>query len=294
MAEKFNFQVNLEGMIDILSNHLYSEEKVFILEILQNACDAIVARNLVNDDFTPKIEIEIVEKIDDNPPVMIIEDNGIGLTELEVHKFLSTIGLSSKKDEISTKRQDFIGQFGIEILSCFMVTNEIVVVSQSASGGNAVEWHGNVDGSYSIKLLEPKQTSGTRVYLRCKSSKERYFKFTKLKELIKHYGDFLPFPIYLNSDDRRVRVNQCIATWNLNYESLDYECQAILDFGRKEFNHEFRDFIRIESKDGETKGIAYLLPIAINATSESKHKVYLKNMLISDTVVDILPQWAFL
>ena len=149
---KHNFQVNLTGMIDILSHHLYSDEKVFIRELLQNATDAISARKLTGEVFTPAIEIELIDD-EGFAKQIIVSENGIGLTESEVHAFLSIIGMSSKKDELFKKRQEFIGQFGIGLLSCFMITDEIVMISRSAKGGKAIEWRGYADGTYTVKNL---------------------------------------------------------------------------------------------------------------------------------------------
>ena len=98
---KHTFQVDLSGMIDILANHLYSEEKVFIRELIQNGIDAIQLRKK-NAEVQGHIHFEIFE--DDNYPQLYIEDNGQGLTEEEVHQFLAKIGSSLKRDQ---KKIDF-------------------------------------------------------------------------------------------------------------------------------------------------------------------------------------------
>jgi molecular chaperone HtpG len=97
--QQYTFQVNLGGMIDILANHLYSEDSVFIRELLQNATDAITARKKLDKSFNPQIEIELINHKDSSSQISIT-DNGIGLSEEEVHGFLSVIGASSKKDEL--------------------------------------------------------------------------------------------------------------------------------------------------------------------------------------------------
>ncbi|MDI6402750.1 ATP-binding protein, partial [Balneolaceae bacterium ANBcel3] len=125
------FKVNLEGMIDLFSNHLYSTPKVFVRELLQNAVDAITARKKREPHLEGAIYFELHEPSENNPGTLIVEDNGIGLTEEEVHQFLAIIGQSSKKKELFSNRDDFIGQFGIGLLSCFMVCNEIVLITSS-------------------------------------------------------------------------------------------------------------------------------------------------------------------
>ena len=91
--EEFDFNVNLGGMMDLLSNHLYSTPKVFLRELLQNAADAISLRQAHGMDEEPKIEIIITEK-----KSLVFKDNGSGLTGDEIHRFISVIGQSSKKD----------------------------------------------------------------------------------------------------------------------------------------------------------------------------------------------------
>ena len=163
------FKVNLQGIIELLSNHLYSSPKVYVRELMQNAVDAITARNKTDGGFKGEISIELFEPAEDSTGTLIIEDNGIGLTEEEVHQFLAVIGQSSKREEFFSNRNDFIGQFGIGLLSCFIVCNEIVLITKSIKeGAYPVEWIGKCDGTYKIRRLEKDISSGTKIYLRCK------------------------------------------------------------------------------------------------------------------------------
>src|ERR1044072_2375266 len=93
----YRFQVNLSGIIDLLSKHTYSSPQVFIRELLQNGADAIQARVYLEPDFKGEMHIELAH--DKDAPVLIFKDNGIGLNEEEIHLFLATIGQTSKRDE---------------------------------------------------------------------------------------------------------------------------------------------------------------------------------------------------
>ena len=132
-ASDFAFQVNLSGIIELLSHHLYSGPQVYLRELLQNAVDAIQARRQLEPALVGEITVELVRD-GSGPATLVFEDNGIGLTEEEVHTFLSTIGLSSKSEDLAKRRGDFIGQFGIGLLAGFMVTDEIVLITRSARG----------------------------------------------------------------------------------------------------------------------------------------------------------------
>src|SRR4051812_33163777 len=125
------FGVDLRGMIDLLSHHLYSSPRVYVRELLQNAVDAITARRELDPDAPAEVLIEPSDATADG--VLRISDSGIGLTEREVHELLSTLGRTSKRDELGFTRQGFLGQFGVGMLSAFLVAEEIRLVTRSAS-----------------------------------------------------------------------------------------------------------------------------------------------------------------
>ncbi|WP_234358110.1 ATP-binding protein, partial [Streptomyces puniciscabiei] len=147
------FQVDLRGLVDLLSHHLYSSPRVYLRELLQNAVDALTARHGLEPAATAgAFGIRLYA----DGSVVRVEDDGVGLTEADVHTFLATIGRSSKRAErIAEQRADFIGQFGIGLLSCFLVADEIHVLSRSARTPDApvVEWRGRGDGSYTVRTL---------------------------------------------------------------------------------------------------------------------------------------------
>jgi len=160
METNHSFQVNLAGLIDLLSNHLYSNPGVFIREVLQNAADAITARKRLGHQFSPRIHVETYSN-----HTISIQDNGIGLTREEMIKFLASIGSTSKKDELDGA-DDFIGQFGVGLLSCFIVSDEIVLLTRSALDGESLEWRGRPDGTYQIRKLDHEVPIGSTVYLK--------------------------------------------------------------------------------------------------------------------------------
>lgn len=280
-------------MIDILSRHLYSEEKVFIRELLQNATDAISARQQLGKEFDPVVNIEIVPPGDDTPGQLLIEDNGIGLTEEEVHSFLSSIGSSSKKEDLLARRQQFIGQFGIGLLSCFMVTDEIAMVTCSAKDPQALEWRGRSDGSYSVKKLEGSYEPGTRVFITARDGKNRYFETESVEKNATFYGELLPFPVHCASPEGKKQLNHSRPPWERQYATEAQEREAYLHYGRQQFGTDFLDYIKIKTEIGNTRGVAWVLPHEVSPSARASHKVYLRNMLVSEKADNILPEWAF-
>ena len=124
----FTFRVDLRGVVDLLSHHLYATPRVYVRELLQNAVDAITARRLSEPRRHRGIWFEPAERTGDG--TLRVHDTGIGLTEDQVHELLATIGRSSKRDDLGFARHEFLGQFGIGLLSCFMVADEIRVVTR--------------------------------------------------------------------------------------------------------------------------------------------------------------------
>jgi molecular chaperone HtpG len=225
------FQINLRGIIDLLSNHLYSRPEVFLRELLQNAVDAITARQQCSPAHAGVINLALTAPRG-KPPTLEVTDNGIGLTEDEIHRFLATIGETSKRDADGKRTGDFLGQFGIGLLSCFVVSNEIVVVTRSARDNNpAVEWRGQADGTYSVRVLEADIAPGTQVFLKCRPGKEELFRADAIKDLALHYGALLPHAIRVTTGRTQFFVNEEGTPWRRPFASDKERQKALLRFG---------------------------------------------------------------
>lgn len=280
---EYRFNVNLGGMIDILSNHLYSTPKVFLRELLQNAVDAISLRKSIDKDYTsPEVNILV-----ETNKALHFKDNGCGLTEEEIHKFISVIGQSSKRSDSGA----FIGRFGIGLLSCFIVTDEIILRTRPAKQPDKVfEWHGFSDGRYAITEIQSDMETGTEVVIAASPGYAELFTFDEVLENIKYYGLPIPYPIYISSEDAlKVRANVFVGAFKGD------EHENALEMGRRIFGveYDFLDYIPLVSKKGLFSGAAYILPYSQSAASMNRHRIYLKNMLLTEDGTSILPEWAF-
>lgn len=290
------FQINLRGVIDLLSHHLYSSPGVYVRELLQNATDAIRARQHLEPGHTGSVRVELMQKQDGGPSTLLFTDEGVGLTEEEIHRFLATIGESSKRGEsLEEKRNDFIGQFGIGLLSCFMVCDELLVVTRSARGdGRTMEWRGRHDGTYAVReSAHPLERPGTQVFLTARADADDWFTPERVRHLMAHYGGLLPFPVLLTAGGRTEQLNAEAAPWRRAYDSASERREALLAYGREVFGQDFIDFIPLKSDAGELDGVAFVLPVSPHFNAKQKHRVYLKHMLLSETADNLLPDWAF-
>lgn len=296
MEDAWKFKVNLGGMIDILSHHLYSSPDVFVRELLQNGVDAISARIAQDEGFREAdagIEIEVQEG-----ERILFRDNGTGLNEEEIHRFLAVIGQSSKYDIAARQTEgDYIGRFGIGLLSCFMVTDEILVRTRSFRCPETVrEWRGHADGTYTIAEVAYDMPVGTEVVLCCNKTgvdedeAERvadYYDDETIANLVLYYGLFLPYPVSMNVAGEKQRLN------NRFLFDTEGQKEACMEAGKLLLGEEFMDCFRLRSPSGLFDGVAYVIPYPVSAAAHHLHRIYLKNMLLTLEGDKLLPEWSF-
>ncbi|MFD3415378.1 HSP90 family protein [Streptomyces cyaneofuscatus] len=292
------FQVDLRGLVDLLSHHLYSSPRVYLRELLQNAVDALTARRGLEPD-APDGAFGI--RLFADGSVVRVEDDGVGLSEADVHTFLATIGRSSKRaDGIAEQRGDFIGQFGIGLLSCFLVADEIHVLSRSARTPDApaVEWRGHGDGSYSVRTLpaSARPLPGTTVTLTPRSDTGEWTRPAQVHALGRHFGSLLRHPVTF-SDGRAgapaVSVNPEPAPWARTFPTPGSRSRALTAYAEEVLGFAPLDTIELDLPAVGLKGIACVLPEAVPAGRRHGHRVHVKGMLLSEQADEILPEWAF-
>lgn len=281
----YNFKVDLKGIIRLLSDNLYSSDKVFLRELLQNAVDAIGARKKA-DASCSEGKVTVTYRKNTKGAKLVFEDNGIGLTKEEIHSFLSVIGQSSKRQD--TVRNSFIGQFGIGLLSCFLVTNEIKVLTRSATEEKTYQWVGKSDGSYVITEPKKQMEPGTQVHLQLAGSKYDFFKEQEIIDDLAEYAFLLRTPVFFDGESAKKIVNSNFIPWRQQISMAE----DMMAFGEQVFEEQFFDVIPLTG-DG-MKGYAFVSAIPANASrTTARHRIFLKDMYVTDDGRDLIPQWAF-
>ncbi|MEV6410276.1 HSP90 family protein [Kribbella sp. NPDC051718] len=273
------FQVDLHGVVDLLSNHLYSSPRVYLRELLQNAVDAITARRAVDAGAPGRIDVQVDDRR------ISVSDSGIGLLPGQVTELLATIGRSSKRDEIGFARTEFLGQFGIGLLSAFMVAEEIEVVTRPADGPTTL-WIGTADGSYSLQETSPRDEVGTTVTLTARRGAEQWYKQATVIELIRLFGALLPLEIKVNGD----QVTDGRAPWEATGTTQRAE---LLGYAQDKLGFTPFDVIPLNIPAAGLTGVAFVLPFPASPAERATHRVYLKRMLLAEGVEGLLPDWAF-
>ncbi|MET9113981.1 HSP90 family protein [Streptomyces longwoodensis] len=288
------FQVDLRGLVDLLSHHLYSSPKVYLRELLQNAVDAVTARRAVEPGAPARVRLYANGADGAGGAALRVEDSGIGLTESDVHELLATIGRSSKRAEgLQEARSDFLGQFGIGLLACFVVAERIRVVSRSARTPQAppVEWTARDDGSYTVRTLpdEARPEPGTTVHLVARAGAAEWLAPERVLSLARDFGSLLPYDVRVGEDE----VTDLPAPWDRPYASpanrrvaLARHCQGLFGFTPL-------DSIDLSVPVAGIRGVAYVLPSAVSPAQRAGHRVHLKGMLLTERAEQLLPDWAF-
>ncbi|WP_153813049.1 HSP90 family protein [Streptomyces sp. SUK 48] len=282
------FQVDLRGLVDLLSHHLYSSPKVYLRELLQNAVDAVTARRALAPDAPALVRLHPADG------GLRVEDSGIGLTESDVHELLATIGRSSKRAEgLQETRSGFLGQFGIGLLACFVVAERIRVVSRSARTPDAppVEWTARDDGSYTVRTLPDSARSepGTTVQLTPRPGAAEWLAPERVRALARDFGALLPYDVRVGEE----RITELPAPWDRSYLSPGARRVALARHCQEQFGFTPLDSIDLDVPLAGLRGVAHVLPSAVSPAQRATHRVHLKGMLLTERAEQLLPDWAF-
>jgi molecular chaperone HtpG len=292
--EDQHFRVDLGGLIALLSKHLYTTPGVYIRELIQNAMDALVAREVVEAAATDRV-ITItpfaIASGDSPADVLTVTDSGIGITGDQVQELLASVGASSKDSEILRRRRSYIGQFGIGLLSCFLVADEIRVISRSATGGAPIEWIGRDDGSYTLTSASDQVPVGTSVSLRPRPDMVGWLRAEQVLPLACKYAEFLPAKIRVQ---RRAGYDVITHPYPWRHDFPTHRSQVIHGnpprYGGVGVGRQF-DAIEVREPSLDLDGVVYIQSLS-TVTSGGNH-IYVHDMLVSNDDEALMPHWAF-
>lgn len=203
---KNTLSIHSKNILPIIKKWLYSSHDIFLRELVSNACDAIKKLKVLCDcDQAEKTEdpSEIRIRIDSDAKTITISDNGIGMTEEEVEKYIAQIAFSGaeeflEKYQSQTEKDPMIGHFGLGFYSSYMVASKVEIETQSYLP-NAKPIHWSCDGSSTYEIGEGTRAKrGTDIILHIDENYQEYLEESKLRELLDRYCSFMPDPIYLN------------------------------------------------------------------------------------------------
>ena len=212
-AEKaqYAFQAEIKQLLHLLSHSLYQNREITIRELVSNASDALDKfryTTLTNGGSIDGSDLRITLEPNKDDRVLVIRDNGIGMTRDELSGNLGTIARSRSSEFIRNLKQaeekdadvNLIGQFGVGFYSAFMLADRVEVVTRSHSEEQGWVWESTGDGSYSISEAAEAVERGTQIRLHLKKDMDEFTDPIRLKYILRKYSTFVPHAIYVEDE----------------------------------------------------------------------------------------------
>ncbi len=201
-----NIGVKTENIFPVIKKFLYSDQEIFLRELISNAVDATQKLKTLASSgvFTGELgDLTIKVEIDKKKKTLTVRDRGIGMNAEEVDRYINQIAFSGAEEFINkfktqseAEAANIIGHFGLGFYSAFMVSSKVALISKSCNetGGNGVIWE--CDGSPEYTMNEiPKGDRGTDIILYIGEDAEEYLEENRIRPLLEKYCKFLPIPI---------------------------------------------------------------------------------------------------
>lgn len=311
--KKGGISVESEHIFPIIKKWLYSEKDIFLREIVSNASDAVTKlRRLESLGEIRDIgsDFKITVTVDKTAGTLTVSDNGIGMTEEELERYICQIALSGAlefinkyEDESTSAQNGIIGHFGLGFYSSFMVSDSVEVVTKSYTDAPAVHWVSTEDGQYEISAGE-RDGRGTDVIMHISESESEYLEISKIRSMLDKYCAFMPVEIYLVDADTYEQaadgeekeapkpVNDTTPLWQKNPSDCTEE--EYNEFYKKVFN-DYRDplfYIHINADYPlNFKGILFF-PKLNNQFEplEGQVKLFYNQVFVADNIKEVIPE----
>ncbi|MDR1805059.1 MAG: molecular chaperone HtpG [Flavobacteriales bacterium] len=224
--EKNKINVTSDNIFPIIKRFLYSDQEVFLRELVSNATDAIIKfKTLVKLGEIEEAVNELLKikvRIDKKEKTIHIIDNGIGMTKEEVEKYINQIAFSGAEEFIQ-KYQDkgstIIGHFGLGFYSSFMVAKKVMIFTQSyRKKYSSVFWSCEGTPTFSIEEIEEKRERGTEIVLFINEESKEFLEYDRILKLLHKYCKFMPIPISIYSEEEKkeIIINNTSPIWKKN------------------------------------------------------------------------------
>ncbi|MCC4042596.1 ATP-binding protein [Escherichia coli] len=296
-GSSYSTEVNLNGLIEVLSKHLYSTPVVAVRELVQNGHDAIVRRRIEQPDAPKDNSIRVVADVAKS--TITISDTGAGLTESEIHGFLATVGVGYTR---MLRQQDdntgLIGMFGLGFLSAFVLAKEVTVLTTSwQTPDQSWKYHSTDGQKYTVT---PHQASepGTQVILTLKEEYSHLASNNLLNRVLSRYCILLHEPVYVG--DASEPVNKLQPPWREETPDGVTMHRALVQRKNLAFAAQFESSFEpictipvVPAGMSDAVGILWIQDGATYGTSDNRNlSLFLRGMLLDDEARELLPPWA--
>ena len=327
MKRKGNINVQTENIFPIIKQFLYSDTEIFLRELVSNAVDATqkmkTLKNIgeLNTDLN-KLRVEVI--LDKEAKTLTIRDNGIGMTDEEVDKYINQIAFSGAEEFVNKykdadKKNSIIGHFGLGFYSAFMVAKEVEIISKSQLPNSLpVRWVCDGSPNYSIEETK-KKTKGTDVVLHIADDSTEFLEESRISTILNKYCKFLPVEIKFGTKTEKIDDPKGKKDKDGNIEKIDKVSDNIInntkpawtktpsnlkenhynDFYKELYPMEFNDplfhiHLNVDFPFNLT-GILYFPKLKNNLeVQKNKINLYSNQVFITDNVENIVPEFLTL
>ena len=327
MTKKGNINVQTENIFPIIKQFLYSDHEIFLRELVSNAVDAtqkvktLKSIGELKADLD-KLRVEVI--IDSKKETLTIRDNGIGMTEEEVDKYINQIAFSGAEEFVNKykdvdSKNSIIGHFGLGFYSSFMVSKQVEIISKSQKpNSKAVKW--SCDGSPNYTIEEAtKKTKGTDIVLHIDEESKEFLDEGRISGILNKYCKFLPVEVKFGTkkifvdepngekDDKGELkqlekevdniINNTKPSWTKSPQDLKEEDYS--NFYKELYPSEFNDpifniHLNVDYPFNLT-GILYFPKLKNNLeVQKNKINLYSNQVFITDNVENIVPEFLTL
>ena len=327
MAKQGNINVQTENIFPIIKQFLYSDHEIFLRELVSNAVDATQKMKTLKSlgelkANINKLRVEVI--IDKKKETLTIRDNGIGMTEEEVDKYINQIAFSGAEEFVnkykdSDSKNSIIGHFGLGFYSSFMVSKEVEIITKSQKPNSpAVKW--TCDGSPNYTIEETtKKTKGTDIVLHIDEDSQEFLEESRISAILNKYCKFLPIdvkfgtktitvddPSGAKNDEGKIKqveeevdniINNTSPAWTKLPQDLKDEDYS--GFYRELYPMEFNEpifniHLNVDYPFNLT-GILYFPKLKNNLeVQKNKINLYSNQVYITDNVENIVPEFLTL
>ncbi|MEC9637655.1 ATP-binding protein [Escherichia marmotae] len=296
-GSSYSTEVNLNGLIEVLSKHLYSTPVVAVRELVQNGHDAIVRRRIEQPDAPKDNLIRVVADVAKS--TITISDTGAGLTESEIHGFLATVGVGYTR---MLRQQDddtgLIGMFGLGFLSAFVLAKEVTVLTISWQTPDQSWKYHSTDGQKYTVTPHQNSAPGTQVILTLKEEYSHLASNNLLNRVLSRYCILLHEPVYVG--DASEPVNKLQPPWREVAPEGVTMHRALVQRKNLAFAAQFESSFEpictipvVPAGMSDAVGILWIQDGATYGTSDNRNlSLFLRGMLLDDEARELLPPWA--
>jgi molecular chaperone HtpG len=308
-AVNHSFQAEVSQVLRLVIHSLYSNQEIFLRELLSNASDALDKRRfsaLQNPELLKEgdaLKVRLIPNKEQS--TLTIWDSGIGMNEEELKQSLGTIAWSGSREFL--KKLDgksgadlpqLIGQFGVGFYSSFLVADRVEVISRAAGTEQAYRWESTGEGGFTIDSAERAEV-GTSIVLHLKKEATEYLDPYRLRQLVERYSDYLSYPVELlktGKEDEFEPINRGTALWQRPAKDVTAEQYDEL---YKHLTHDYQPplghkHFKIEGTQ-EFAGLVYVPSRAQFDLFEpdAKHgvRLHVRRVMVMESCEELVPRW---